>query len=56
MFFFSSLKAAEEWLVEHPNVAVLTVDEACQLARINWIERRDKIYEMASTHKIDSKS
>ena len=56
MFFFNSLKAAEEWLVEHPNIAILTVDEACQLARINWIERRDKIYEMASTLKIDSKS
>lgn len=53
MFFFSSLKAAEEWVVDHPGIAILTVQEAYQLAYVNWIERRKNIYEMANALKID---
>ena len=38
MHFFSSREAAEKWLKENPTVAILTPDEAFQLARANWIE------------------
>ncbi len=39
MNFFSSLPAAEEWLKDRPGIAILTVEEAWQLAKVNWIDR-----------------
>jgi alkylmercury lyase len=36
--FFSSRRAAETWLQDHPKIAILTLEEACQLARVIWIE------------------
>ena len=51
--FFSSLKTAEEWVVDRPGIAILTVKEAYQLAHVNWIERRKNIYEMANALKIN---
>lgn len=38
MHFFSSREAASTWLVAHPGVAVLSVDEAWQLADAVWVE------------------
>lgn len=40
MDFFSSRAAAEEWVQNHPGVAILTVEEAFELAQRNWIARR----------------
>ena len=40
MDFFSSRAAAEEWVQNHPDVAILTVEEAFELAQRNWIARR----------------
>lgn len=36
--FFSSHEAASTWLVEHPGMAILSLDEAWQLAREVWIK------------------
>lgn len=40
MHFFSTQEAAETWGVNHPGVAIFTVEEAYRLAQINWIERQ----------------
>lgn len=40
MHFFSSRAAAEQWVQAHPGVAILTVDEAFELAHRNWLARR----------------
>lgn len=40
--FFHSRSAAEEWLRDHPDVAIFTVAEAWQLAEANWIARRKR--------------
>ena len=40
MRFFASRESAEVWLKDRPGIAVLTVDEAWQLAKANWIDRR----------------
>ena len=39
MFFFHNAHAAEQWVVDHLGVAILTVDEAWQLAKANWLDR-----------------
>lgn len=39
MFFFHNANAAEQWVVDHLGVAILTVDEAWQLAKANWLDR-----------------
>ncbi len=38
MFFFASRDAAETWMRDHPGVAILTVEEALELARRRFIE------------------
>lgn len=38
MHFFSSREAASTWLVTHPEVAILSIDEAWQLANAVWVE------------------
>ncbi len=38
MHFFSSREAARAWLIAHPGLAILSVEEAWQLAREVWIE------------------
>jgi hypothetical protein len=38
MHFFHSQEAAVSWLKAHPGVAVLSIDEAWQLAYTVWIE------------------
>ena len=43
MHFFSSRESAEKWLQERSGIAVLTVEEAWQLARANWLDRRDRL-------------
>jgi alkylmercury lyase len=43
MHFFASRESAETWLKEHPGVAILTVDEAWQLAKANWLDRRHQL-------------
>ncbi len=37
MHFFSSRKAAETWLKDHPDVEILTIDETWQLVRQVYI-------------------
>lgn len=36
--FFSAYEAASTWLVEHPGMAILSLDETWQLAREVWIK------------------
>jgi alkylmercury lyase len=38
IYFFSSREAASTWLVAHPGTAILSAEEAWQLAREVWIE------------------
>ena len=38
--FFASRAAAENWLTDHPDVVVFTVEEAWRLAESNWLARR----------------
>lgn len=38
MHFFSSGEAAESWLHNHPHVAILSLEDAFELARVIWIE------------------
>lgn len=39
--FFRSHSAAESWVADHPGIAIFTVEEAYQLAQVNWIERQE---------------
>lgn len=43
MYFFSSRQSAEMWVQESPGIAIFTVDEAWQLAKANWLDRRDRL-------------
>ena len=45
MFFFASRDAAEIWLKDRPGVAVLTVNEAYELARVHWVDRKEKAFQ-----------
>lgn len=38
MFFFESRDAGESWVRDHPGVAILSVEEAFELARLRFIE------------------
>lgn len=40
MHYFASRASAERWLQDHPDVAVLTVHEAFELAKVVWLEPR----------------
>lgn len=40
MHYFASRASAEQWLRDHPDVAVLTVHEAFELAKVVWLEPR----------------
>lgn len=42
MNFFSSRTAAEEWVKDFPGVAIFTIEEAWQLARVHWLDRRQQ--------------
>ncbi|MCI0709555.1 MAG: hypothetical protein L0154_05265, partial [Chloroflexi bacterium] len=48
MFFFTSHASAEQWLEDHPDVVVLTVHEAFELANAVWIEPRKHAMENIS--------
>lgn len=43
MRFFASRESAEVWLRDRPGIAVLSVDEAWQLAKRNWLERSQQL-------------
>ena len=43
MHFFANLEAAETWVKDYPGVVVFNVEDAFQLARANWIERRNEV-------------
>jgi hypothetical protein len=43
MHYFASRESAETWLKDHPGVAIFTVDEAWQLAKANWLDRRRQL-------------
>lgn len=45
MHFFSSRQSAEKWLQGRSGIAILTVEEAWRLARVNWLDRRVRIQE-----------
>ncbi len=47
MHFFSSYEAASTWLVAHPGVTILSVDEAWQLANEVWIKPYTQIINAA---------
>ena len=38
--FFATRAAAHEWLQDHPDVVIFTVEEAWRLAETNWLARR----------------
>ena len=38
MFFFAARDAGETWVADHPGVAILTVEEAFEFARLRFIE------------------
>lgn len=40
MHFFASHETAEIWLQDRPGIAIFTVEEAWQLAKENWLDRR----------------
>ena len=40
MYFFSTRTAAEKWTNDYPGVVIFTVEEAWQLARAHWLDRR----------------
>jgi hypothetical protein len=40
MYFFSTRTAAEQWIKDYPGVVILTVEDAWQLAKAHWIDRR----------------
>lgn len=40
MHFFTSRETAETWLEDRPGIAIFTVEEAWQLAKANWLDRR----------------
>jgi alkylmercury lyase len=42
MYFFSSRAAAEKWVKNFPGVVIFTIEEAWQLARVHWIDRRQQ--------------
>ncbi len=45
MHYFASGASAERWLQDHPDVAVLTVQEAFELAKVVWLEPRKRARE-----------
>ncbi|MCI0398070.1 MAG: hypothetical protein L0332_08705 [Chloroflexi bacterium] len=42
MYFFRSRAAAEDWISDYPGVVIFTVEEAWQLAKVHWIDRRQQ--------------
>ncbi len=40
MYFFTSRETAETWLKDSPGIAIFTVEEAWQLAKAHWLDRR----------------
>ncbi|MCI0710770.1 MAG: hypothetical protein L0154_11470 [Chloroflexi bacterium] len=50
MFYFASHKSAEQWSKDHPDVAVLTVYEAFELAKAVWLEPRKHARENSSLY------
>ncbi len=49
MHYFASRKSAEKWVQNHPDVAILTVHEAFELAQEVWLEQRAKASQNPST-------
>lgn len=47
MYFFGSRTAAEKWIKDYPGVEIFTVEEAWQLARVHWIDRRQQQVSVA---------
>ena len=39
MHFFRAREAAEEWVSGREAVVALSLDDAFELARVNWVER-----------------
>lgn len=48
MHYFASRASAKQWLQDHPDVAVLTVHQAFELAKVVWLERRKRTTENIS--------
>ena len=44
MYFFGSRDAAKTWLKDRPGIAILTVEEAYQLARVHWVDRKERAF------------
>lgn len=49
MFYFASRESANQWLLDHSDVAVLTVQEAFELAKYVWLEPRSQATDEVST-------
>jgi len=43
MFYFASKESANQWVIDHSDVAILTVQEAFELAKQVWLEPRKQI-------------
>jgi alkylmercury lyase len=44
MHFFATRAAAETWAKDHPGVAILTIEESFELARLQWIDRKRRAF------------
>jgi hypothetical protein len=44
MHFFATRAAAEAWVKDHPGVAILSLEEAFELARVHWIDRTRRAF------------
>ena len=39
MNFFRAREAAAEWCADRPGIAILSIEEGCELARVHWLDR-----------------
>jgi alkylmercury lyase len=44
MHFFATRPAAETWAKDHPGVAILSIEESFELARVHWIDRKRRAF------------
>ncbi len=44
MHFFATRAAAETWAKDHPGIAILSIEESFELARVHWIDRKRRAF------------